>query len=143
MKSSTKFYMQSIFFSTTMVDINKILNLKPKIKFKTTIPEQYWDYLDVSDENETNQLPPIRGKKKINHEIELLEKKKGKTNGLLGPVIQHVKRRIFGIEENIDRIFRSKFHSNQYFTNCSPNFFWSKNPVKVYVFVLITKISTA
>ena len=32
-------------------------------------------YLNVFDEDKTNQLPPIRGKK-INHEIELLEEKK-------------------------------------------------------------------
>ena len=71
--SSTGFYMQSKkvkkdgkkvkVFSTNMVDIFKILNVKPKIKPKTIIPEQYWDYLNVFDENETNQLPPIRGKK--------------------------------------------------------------------------------
>ena len=53
-----------------MVDIDKILTVKLKIKFKTIIPEQYWDYLNVFNENETNQLPLIRGKK-INHEIEL------------------------------------------------------------------------
>ena len=70
-------------FSTNMVDIDKILNIKPKIKPKTIIPEQYWGYLNVFDENETNQLPPIRKEKK-NHEIELLEKK---TNGPLGAVI--------------------------------------------------------
>ena len=85
-----------------MADIDKILSIKPKIKFKTIIPEQYWGYLKKFDENEINQLPPIRGKK-INHEIEFLEKKN--TNGPLGPVIQYVKKRIYGIEENIDRIF--------------------------------------
>ena len=83
-----------------MADIDKILRVKLKIKFKTIIPEQYWDYLNVFDEDATNQLPPIRGEK-IDHEIELLKKK---TNGPLGAVIQHVKRRISGIEENIDRI---------------------------------------
>ena len=41
--------------------------------------------------------------KKIDYEIELLEKKE-KTNGSLGPVIQYVKKRISGIEENIGRI---------------------------------------
>ena len=62
-------------FSANMADIDKTLNLKPKIKFKTIIPEHYWGYLNVFDENEINQLPPIRGKG-INHEIELLEKEK-------------------------------------------------------------------
>ena len=38
------------------------------------IPEQYCGYLNVFDEDETKHLPPIRSKK-INHEIELLEKK--------------------------------------------------------------------
>ena len=90
------------FLSTCVADIKKILNMKPKIKFKTIIPEQYWSYLNVFDENETNHLPPIRGEK-INHEIELLEKKE--TNGPLWPVIKYVKRRISGIEENTDQIF--------------------------------------
>ena len=45
-----------------MVDIDKILNVKPKIKFKTIIPEQYWGYLNVLDGDEVNQLPSIRGK---------------------------------------------------------------------------------
>ena len=82
--SLSKFYMQSKkarrkpnleMFSASMVDIDKILNVKPKIKFKMIIPEQYWNYLNVFIENETNQLPPIRGEK-INHEIELLKKKR-------------------------------------------------------------------
>ena len=60
-----------------MTDIDKALNMKPKIKLKTRVPEQYWGYLNVFDENETNQLPPTRGKK-INHEIELLEKERKK-----------------------------------------------------------------
>ena len=53
------------------------------------------------NENEKHQLLPIRGKK-INHEIELLEK--NPPNGHLGPVIQYIKKRIPGIKENIDRI---------------------------------------
>ena len=86
-------------FSTNTVDIDTILNVKPKIKFKMIIPEQYRGYLNVFDENETNQLPPIRGKK-FNHEIELLEKK-GKNQRSLGPVIQYVKKRISGIEKTL------------------------------------------
>ena len=73
--SSTRFYMQSkkakkekiIFFSTSMAYIDKILKMKPKINAKTIIPEQYWDYLNVFNENEANQLPPIRGPG-INHQ---------------------------------------------------------------------------
>ena len=68
-----------------MADIDKILNVKPKRKFKTIIPEQYWDYLNISNEDETNQLPPVRGKK-INHEIELLEKEKKKPTVFCGPL---------------------------------------------------------
>ena len=78
-----------------MADIDKILNVKPKIKFETIIPEQYWCYLNVFNGNEINQLTPIRGKKII-HEIELLEEKK---NGFLGSAIQYIERRIFGIED--------------------------------------------
>ena len=37
-----------------MADIDKILSMKPQIKFKTMILEQYWVYLNVFDENETN-----------------------------------------------------------------------------------------
>ena len=79
---SAGFYMQARakkpeikMFSASMADIDKILNMKPKTKFKTIIPEQYWGYLNVFDEDETNQLLPIRGEK-INHKIELLEKEK-------------------------------------------------------------------
>ena len=70
--SSTKFNMQSkkakkdeknIYKKlASMVDIDNILNIKPNIKYKMIILEQYWGYLNVFDENETNQLPPIRKK---------------------------------------------------------------------------------
>ena len=33
-------------FSAIMADIDKILNVKPKIRLKTIIPEQYWNYLN-------------------------------------------------------------------------------------------------
>ena len=104
--SSAKFYLQTRttkskinMFSASMVDIDKILTVKPKIKPKTIISEQYGDDLNVFDENETNQLPPIRGEKK-NHDIELLKKKPT----VPWAVIQHVKKRTSGIEKNIDRI---------------------------------------
>ena len=86
-------------FSANMVDIDKILNVKPKIKFKTIIPEQYWDYLNVFDKDETNQLPSIRGKK-----ITKSSCWGKKINGPLGAVIQYVKKWVSGIEENINRI---------------------------------------
>ena len=60
-----------------MVDIDKILKMKPKINAKTIITEHYWDYLNVFDEKEANQLPPIRGFG-INHQIELLEEERKK-----------------------------------------------------------------
>ena len=104
-KLNTQFYMQTrtkkpkiIFFPTSMADIDKNLNVKPKIKYKIIILEQYWDYSNVFDKNKTNQLPAIRGKK-VNHEIELLGKK---PTVFWGPLF---KKRIFGIEENIARIF--------------------------------------
>ena len=93
---------KSNFLSTKMVDLDKIINLRRKIKFKTIIPEQYWGYLNVFNENEINQLPPIREKKPQNRAV---EKRKEKTNCPLGPVIQQIKKLISGIEENIDRIF--------------------------------------
>ena len=68
-----------------MADIDKILNVKPKIKPKTIVPEQYWGYLNVFDEDETNQLPPTRGKK-IDHEIELLEEEGKKPTVPWGPL---------------------------------------------------------
>ena len=37
--------------------------MKPKIKPKTIIPEQYWGYLNVFNQNEINQLPSIGGEK--------------------------------------------------------------------------------
>ena len=58
-----------------MADIDKIFKRETKNKLRTIIHKQFWDYLNVFDEDETNQSPPIRGEK-INHEIELLKKKK-------------------------------------------------------------------
>ena len=87
-----------------MIDIDKILNVKPKIKFKMIIPKQCWDYLNVFDENETNQLPSIRGKKNKPRN-RIVGKGKKETNGPLVPVIQYVKEKIPGIEKNTGRIF--------------------------------------
>ena len=72
------------FFSASMDDIDNILNVKPKIKFKTIIPEQYLGYLNVFNENETNQLPPNRGKKITKSSC--WKKKKEKPNVFWGPV---------------------------------------------------------
>ena len=68
-----------------MVDIDKSLKMKPKINAKTIVPEHYWDYLNVFDEKEAGQLPPIRGVG-INHQIELLEKEKKKPTVSWGPL---------------------------------------------------------
>ena len=67
--------------------IDKALNVKPKIKFKTRVPEQYWGYLDVFNEDEANQLPPIRGKG-VGHGIELLEEEGKKPTVLWGPFVR-------------------------------------------------------
>ena len=37
-----------------MADIDKVLNVKLRIKFKTVTLGQYWDYLNVFDEDEAN-----------------------------------------------------------------------------------------
>ena len=68
-----------------MADIDKTLTVKPKIKFKTIIPEQYWDYfkfvrLKWNDSITTNS------RKGINHEIGLLEEEGGKSTFLWGPL---------------------------------------------------------
>ena len=67
-----------------MAYIDKALKMKPKVNAKTIIPEQYWDYLDVFDEEEANKLPPIRGFR-INHQIELLEEEGKKSIVPWGP----------------------------------------------------------
>ena len=64
-------------FAASMADVDKALNVKPRVEPKTIVPEQYWDYLDVFDEEEANQLPPIRGPG-IDHQIELSEDENGK-----------------------------------------------------------------
>ena len=68
---STKFYMQTKtkkpkikMFSANVASMDRNLNVKPNINFKTIISEQYWDYLNVFEENEINQLPPTNSKKK-------------------------------------------------------------------------------
>ena len=43
-------------FSASMTDIDKTFNVKPKIKLKTIILEQYWDYLNVFNENENQSI---------------------------------------------------------------------------------------
>ena len=43
-------------FSASMVDIDEILNVKPKKKKKTIIPEQYWGYIYIFDENNVTSL---------------------------------------------------------------------------------------
>ena len=85
-------------------DIDKILNVKQKIKPKTIILEQYWGYLNVFNENETNQLPPIRGKK-INHEIELLEKEKKKLTVPLGPLYNISKDEFLVLRKTLPNIW--------------------------------------
>ena len=110
--SLTTFYMQSKkaernekvkIFSASMVDIDKVLKMKSKVEPKTIILEQYWDHLNVFDEEEANQLPSIR-RFGINHQIELLERKR-RNRSSPGAVIQYVQGRISGIEENTDRTF--------------------------------------
>ena len=68
-----------------MADIDKILKMKPKVNAKTIILEHYCDYLNVFDEEETNQLPPIRGPR-IDHHIELLEEEGKKPTVPWGPL---------------------------------------------------------
>ena len=105
--------------SANKASIDKMLNVKPKIKFKTIIPEQYWDYLNVFDEDETNQLPPFRGQG-INHQIELMEeeKRRRKSQHPLGPVIQYIQQRISGIKKTLTEYlgknsFESTIHQFQ------------------------------
>ena len=91
-----------------MADIDKILNVKPKIKFKTTIPEQYWGYLNVFDEDESNQLPPIRGKG-INHGIELLEKEKKKPTVPWGPLYYMSKNEFLVLKKTLTEYLDKSF----------------------------------
>ena len=89
-------------FSTNMANINKIWNVKLRIKSNTIVPEQYWDYLNVFDEDETNQLPPIRGKKK-NHGIELLEEKKKKPTVPWGPLYNMSKNKLLVFKKTLTK----------------------------------------
>ena len=128
-------------FSASMADIDKILNVKPKIKFKTIIPEQYWDYLNVFDEDETNQLPPIRGKR-INHEIELLEKEGEKPTVPWGPLYNMSKDELLVLRKTLTE-YLDKISSESVIHQLQPQFFLLKSPVEACVFVSITEISTA
>ena len=81
-----------------MADIDKILNVKPKIGPKTIILEQYWGYLNVFDENEINQLTTNSWQRdKLRNRV---VGKKRKTNGPLGAVIQHVKNEFLVLKKN-------------------------------------------
>ena len=66
-----------------MADIDKILNIKLKIKLKTIIPEQYWGYLNVFKKRNQSIIINSWGK---NHEIELLEKEKKNPTVFWGPL---------------------------------------------------------
>ena len=124
-----------------MSDIDKTLNVKPRIKPKTIVPEQYWDYLNVFDEDEANQLPPIRGKG-INHGIELLEEEGGKKPTVpWGPLYNMSKDELLVLKktltEYLDKVsFGSVIHQLQ------PQFSSLKSPGEACVFVFITEALT-
>ena len=133
--SSTGFYMQSKkvkkdgkkvkVFSSSMADIDKALNVKPKIKFKTIILEQYWGYLNVFDENETNQLPPIR-RKKINHEIELLEEERKKPTVPWGPLYNMSKDELLVLRKTLTEYLDKSFIRINNSPAAAPVFFVKK-----------------
>ena len=128
-------------FSASMADIDKALNVKLKIKPKTVIPEQYWDYLNVFDEDGANQLPPVRGKK-IDHEIELLEKEGKKPTVPWGPLYNMSKDELLVLRKALTEYLDKNFIRVSNSPAAAPVFL-SKNPVEAYVFVLITEASTA
>ena len=76
----------------------------------------------------------------MNHEIELLGKKREDIKGPLGPVTQYVKRGTSGIEENIDRIFGIKVSFESVIRQLKPQFYSSKNLVEISDFAWITEI---
>ena len=94
--------------SASMADIDKILKMKPKVELKTIVLEQYWDHLNVFDEEETNQLPPIRGFG-IDHQIELLEKERKKPIVPWGPLYNMSKDELLVLRktltEHLDKSF--------------------------------------
>ena len=108
-----------------MADIDKTLNMKPKMKPKTIIPEQYWDYLNVFDEDETNQLPPTRVKK-INHEIELLEKEGKKPTVLWGPLYNMSKNEFLVLRKTLTEYLDKGFIRVSNSPAATPVFFVKK-----------------
>ena len=88
--------------------IDKTLNVKPKIKPKTIIPEQYWGYLNVFDEDEANQLPPTR-REKINHEIELLEEEGKKPTVPWGPLYNMSKDELLVLRKTLTEYLDKNF----------------------------------
>ena len=143
---STKFYIQTRtkkskmeMFSTNMADIDKFLSVKQKMKLKTIIPQIYWDYLNMFDENKTNQLPPIRGKK-INHEIELLEKGWEKPTVPWGPLYNISKDELQVLKKTLTEYLDKNFIRINNSPTATPVFLMLKNPMEVYVSVLIKKL---
>ena len=108
-----------------MADIDKVLNVKPKIKFKTIVPEQYWGYLNVFDEDETNQLPPTRGEK-IDHEIELLGKKGKKPTVLWGPLYNMSKDEFLVLRKTLTEYLDKSFIRVSNSPAAAPVFFVKK-----------------
>ena len=92
--------------SANMADIDKILNVKPKIKSKKIMPEQYWGYLKVFDENEINHLPNSWEKNKLRNRA--IGRRREETNDPLGTVIQYVKRQWPNKQTNIANMFFTK-----------------------------------
>ena len=64
-------------FVASMADINKALAVKAKIDLRTKLPKQYWEFLELFDEDQVEKLPPSRGKQ-VDHKIELVQSE-GKT----------------------------------------------------------------
>ena len=112
-------------FSASMADIDKALNVKPRIKLKTVVPEQYWDYLDVFDEDEANQLPPVRGKG-IDHEIELLEEEGKKPTVFWGPLYNMSKDELLVLRKTLTEYLDKNFIRVSNSQAAAPVFFVKK-----------------
>jgi predicted aspartyl protease len=74
--SSRKAYGKTETFAASLADITKALRTKTRTDPRTKLPRQYYEFLDVFSREQSDKLPPLRGKG-VDHGIEL-EKQDGK-----------------------------------------------------------------
>ena len=65
-------------FSASLTDIEKALRPKERIDPRTKLPKEYWKFLPLFDQDNAENLPPVRGSG-IDHQIDLIPDPEGRV----------------------------------------------------------------